>query len=370
VEIRSSLTGLARIADSTKVGRSPRAPKNDPGGLMKVAVDAMGGDFGPRVIVEGALRASREHQIEILLVGVETLIKKEFDGLPHNGTKVTIVPAMESIDMSESLLAFRRKDKSSIRVGTQLVKDKDADAFVSTGNTAAVVYISKKVLGALQGIERPALSLLVPTLKGLTLLIDVGANINCKPIHLEQFALMGRVFMENVLGLEDPRVALMSVGEEGIKGNDLTKEVYQRLSSSSLNFVGNVEGKDIYSGQADVIVSDGFTGNIALKVSEGVVETFFYMARREIMKNLFAKIGFALMKRNIKKIYQKIDYSEYGGAHLLGLNGVCIVGHGRSNPQAVSNAVRLARDFVVQRVQEKIQLEMTKRFDICTEEKI
>jgi glycerol-3-phosphate acyltransferase PlsX len=345
---------------STKGGRSSKAPENDPGGLMKVAVDAMGGDFGPRVVVEGALRASRELQMEVFLVGVEELIKKEFDSLSHNGARITIVPALDSIGMAESLLAFRRKDKSSIRIGTQLVKDKEADAFVSTGNTAAVVYISRKVLGALQGIERPALSLLVPTLKGLTLLIDVGANINCQPLHLEQFALMGRVFMENVLGLENPKVALMSIGEEGGKGNDLTKEVYQRLSSSSLNFIGNVEGKDIYSGQADVIVSDGFTGNIALKVSEGVVETFFYMARREIMKNLFSKIGFALMKRNIKKIYKKIDYSEYGGAHLLGLNGVCIVGHGRSNPQAVKNAVRLARDFVVQRVQEKIQLEVFK----------
>lgn len=304
--------------------------------------------------------------MEVFLVGVEELIKKEFDSLSHNGARITIVPALDSIGMAESLLAFRRKDKSSIRIGTQLVKDKEADAFVSTGNTAAVVYISRKVLGALQGIERPALSLLVPTLKGLTLLIDVGANINCQPLHLEQFALMGRVFMENVLGLENPKVALMSIGEEGGKGNDLTKEVYQRLSSSSLNFIGNVEGKDIYSGQADVIVSDGFTGNIALKVSEGVVETFFYMARREIMKNLFSKIGFALMKRNIKKIYQKIDYSEYGGAHLLGLNGVCIVGHGRSNPQAVKNAVRLARDFVVQRVQEKIQLEVFKGNSTCS----
>jgi glycerol-3-phosphate acyltransferase PlsX len=265
--------------------------------------------------------------------------------------------------MSEGLLSFRRKEKSSIRIGTQLVKDREADAFVSAGNTAAVVYISKKVLGALQGIERPALSLLVPTLKGLTLLIDVGANINCKPVHLEQFALMGKVFMENVLGQENPKVALMSIGEERGKGNDLTKEVYQRLSSSALNFVGNVEGKDIYSGQADVIVSDGFTGNIALKVSEGVVETFFYMVRKEIMKNFFAKIGFALMKRNMRKIYQRIDYSEYGGAHLLGLDGVCIVGHGRSNPHAVSNAVRMAKDFVAQRVQEKIQLEMARNLD-------
>ncbi len=330
---------------------------------MKVAVDAMGGDFGPRVIVEGAIRASQEYKAEVLLVGKEDLIKKEFDSLPHSQAKVAIINASESIDMEEGLLSIRRKKKSSIRVGTELVKSKEADAFVSTGNTAAIVYISKKVLGALQGVERPALSLLVPTLKGVTLLTDVGANVNCKPQHLVQFAVMGKVFMESVMGLKNPRVALMSVGEEEIKGNDLTKEVHERLVASSLNFIGNVEGKDIYSGRADVIVSDGFTGNIALKVSEGVVETFFNMARAEIMKNLFAKIGFILMKRNVKKIYKKIDYAEYGGAHLLGLNGVCIIGHGRSNPNAVKNAVRVAREFVLQKVQEKIQIELAKSLE-------
>lgn len=325
---------------------------------MKVAVDAMGGDYGPRVIVEGAIRASLEYQAEVILVGVEDLIKKELDRLPHSQAKVTIINAPEFIDMGEGLLSIRKKKKSSIRIGTELVKSKEADAFVSTGNTAAVVYISKKVLGTLPGVERPALSLLVPTLKGLTLLTDVGANVNCKPQHLVQFAVMGHVFMESVMKLKNPRVALMSVGEEEMKGNELTNEVHERLAASSLNFIGNIEGKNIYSGQADVIVSDGFTGNIALKVSEGVVETFFNMARTEIMKNLFAKIGFALMKRNVKKLYKKIDYTEYGGAHLLGLNGVCIIGHGRSNPIAVKNAVRMAREFVLQRVQEKIQIEL------------
>ncbi len=327
---------------------------------MKVAVDAMGGDFGPRVVIEGAILASQEFQAEVLLVGEEDLIKKELDSFPHPRAKVTIVNAAESIDMAEGLLSIRRKKKTSIRIGTELVKSKEADAFVSTGNTAAIVYISKKVLGALEGVERPALSLLVPTLKGQTLLTDVGANVNCKPQHLVQFAVMGNVFMNSVMGLKNPRVALMSVGEEESKGNDLTKEVHERLVSSSLNFIGNIEGKDIYSGQADVIVSDGFTGNIALKVSEGVVETFFNMVRTEVMKNLFAKIGFMLMKRNVKKLYKKIDYAEYGGAHLLGLNGVCIIGHGRSNPNAVKNAVRQAREFVLQRVQEKIQIELSK----------
>jgi len=327
---------------------------------VKVALDAMGGDFGPKVTVEGAVKASQEHKIEILLVGDEELIKKEFERLNHSKAKISIVNAYEAIGMEEGLYSIRRKERSSIRIGAQLVKDGEAEALVSAGNTAAVVYISKRVLGALKGIDKPALSLLVPTLKGLTLLVDVGASVNCRPRHLEQFAIMGHIFMENVLGLKRPRIGLMSVGEEESKGNELTKEAFERLQASPLNFIGNVEGKDIFSGKADIIVSDGFTGNVALKVSEGVVETFFYMARNEIMKNIFSKIGFLLMKRNLKKVYKKVDYTEYGGAQLLGVNGVCIIGHGRSNSTAIKNAVRLAKDFVVYRVQDKIQNEIAK----------
>lgn len=322
---------------------------------MKVAVDAMGGDFGPRVTVEGALKASREYKIETLLVGIEDLIKKEYERLDHSKAKVTIINATEAIGMSEGIVSFKRKKKSSIRIGAELVKKGEAAAFVSTGNTGAVVYLSKKILGALKGVEKPALSLLVPNLKGLTLLIDVGANVNCRPHHLEQFGVMGHVFMESVLGLKNPRVGLMSIGEEESKGNELTKEAFEKLKASSLNFIGNIEGKDMYSGKADVIVSDGFTGNVALKVSEGAIETFFYMARTELMKNFFSKIGLFLMKRHLKKIFKKIDYSEYGGAQLLGINGVCIIGHGRSTPNAVKNAVGLAKDFVQNKVQEKIQ---------------
>lgn len=335
--------------------RLSKGLKSDQESQMRVAVDAMGGDFGPKVTVEGAIRASKEYKLEVLLVGIEDLIKKEFDRINHSRSQVSIVNAAESIGMSEGILSIRRKKKSSIRIGAQLVKDGKADAFVSMGNTAAVVYISKKIIGAINGVEKPALSLLVPNLNGLTLLIDVGANVNCRPHHLEQFAVMGHTFMSSVLGIKKPRIGLMSIGEEDIKGNELTKEAFDKLENSPLNFIGNVEGKDIYSGKADIIVSDGFTGNVALKVSEGVVETFFYMARTEIMKNFFAKIGFFLMKRNLKRIYKKVDYTEYGGAQLLGINGVCIIGHGRSNSNAVKNAVGLARDFVVNKVQEKIQ---------------
>ncbi len=327
---------------------------------MKIAVDAMGGDFGPQVTVPGALRAAQDFGIDVFLVGVERIIKNELEKLHYDRVKCTIVDAPEAISMGEGIFSLRRKAKSSIRVGAQLVKDKLADGFVSTGNTTAVVYISRKVIGALQGVERPALALLVPTLRGLSLLIDVGASVDCRPEHLEQFAVMGRVFMESVMGLESPRIGLMSIGEEESKGNDLTRQVYERLESSSLHFIGNIEGKDIYSGKADVIVCDGFTGNVALKVSEGVVETLYHWARREVTKNLLAKLGFFLMRRNLKRLYKRVDYSEYGGAQLLGINGVCIIGHGRSSPRAVGSAVRLARDFVVHRVQERIQAEMAK----------
>lgn len=327
---------------------------------MRIAVDAMGGDSGPRVTVEGAVRAAEDHNLEVLLVGVEELIKKEFDKLQGIKGRITIIDAPEPIGMGEGIFSFRKKKRSSILVGTKLVKEKSADAFVSMGNTAAVVFISKRVLGALNGVERPGLALLVPTLKGLTLLIDVGANANCLAHHLEQFATMGRIFMESVLGLKNPRVGLMSIGEEDTKGNELTKEAFARIQASSLNFIGNVEGKDIFSGKADVIVSDGFTGNVALKASEGMVETLFSLVRREIMKNILARIGFFLMNRNLKRIYKKLDYSEYGGAHLLGIDGVCIIGHGRSDPNAVKNAVRVAKELVTKKVKERIQQELSR----------
>ncbi|MFB0566428.1 MAG: phosphate acyltransferase PlsX [Candidatus Aminicenantaceae bacterium] len=334
---------------------------------MKIAVDAMGGDFGPHVAVEGAIRASQEFKIEVLLVGVEKLIKKEFSKHKEYSAKVTIIDAPEAIGMSEGVFSFRKKKNSSIRVGAQLVKNGEANAFVSTGNTAAVVYISKKILGSLKGVDKPALALLVPTLQGLTLLIDVGANVDCRPQHLVQFAIMGRVFMENVLGLKNSRIGLMSIGEEESKGNELTKQVFEQLQLSSLNFIGNIEGKDIFSGKADVIVSDGFTGNVALKASEGVIETFFFMVRNEIMKNFFAKLGYLLMKRNLNKLFKKVDYTEYGGALLLGLNGVCIIGHGRSNVNAVKSAVKLAKDFVVSRIQDRIQQAMAREIQIISE---
>jgi phosphate acyltransferase len=325
---------------------------------MRIAVDAMGGDLGPKATVPGALRAAEDFDVDVLLVGLESAIRREVDRTGLKTSRTTIIDAPEAIGMGEGLLAFRKKKASSIRVGAQLVRDGRADAFVSMGNTGAVVYISRDVLGALKGVDRPALALLVPGVESQTLLLDIGANANCQPHNLVQFALMGKVFMEAVVGLKDPRIGLMSIGEEKGKGNDLVREAFDRLQTAPLRFIGNVEGKDLFSGTADVVVSDGFTGNVALKVSEGVVQNVLSMARHEITKNIFAKLGYLLMKRHLKKIYKKVDYSEYGGAQLLGVNGVCVIGHGRSNPTAVRSAVGRAREFVGNRVQEKIQAEI------------
>ncbi len=325
---------------------------------MKIAVDAMGGDLGLQTTIPGAVQASREYGLEVVFVGAEDQIRTELDRLGGDQSRISIVNAPEAVGMGDHAFAVRRKKRSSIRIGVQLVKDGGADAFVSMGNTAAVVHVSRHILGSMRGVNKPALSLLMPNLNGLSLLLDVGANANCQAEDLVQFAIMGKVFMEQVLDRSNPSIALMSIGEEEGKGNELTRETFERLSTAPLNFIGNIEGKDLYAGKADVIVSDGFTGNVALKVSEGVVETLFRMARREITKNLFAKIGLLLMKGHLKRIYKTVDYSEYGGAQLLGLNGVCIVGHGRSNANAVKNAVRLARDFVAKKVQEKIREEL------------
>jgi len=322
---------------------------------MKIAVDAMGGDFAPRTVVEGAVAAAAELGVEVLLVGPERQIKKELDHFSSGALRLTLVDAPETIGMGEGLFSLRKKERSSIHIGAGLVKAGEAQAFISMGNTAAVTYVSKKVLGSQAGIEKPGLALLIPTLKGVSLLIDVGASANCQPHHLVQFAVMGRVFLETALKKTNPTVALMSIGEEKTKGNELTIKTYELLQNSALNFIGNIEGKDIYRGVADIIVSDGFTGNVALKVSEGVVETMFAMAKHELTRNFLARVGLLFLKHHLKKIYKRIDYSEYGGAHLLGVNGVCIIGHGRSNARAVKNAIRLGKEIVGQGLQAKIQ---------------
>ncbi|TFG75436.1 MAG: phosphate acyltransferase PlsX, partial [Chrysiogenales bacterium] len=228
------------------------------------------------------------------------------------------------------------------------------------GNTGAVMAMAKTILDSMKNNDRPALAIMIPTLKGNSLLVDVGANTDSKPHNLVQFALMGKVYLESIYGIENPRIALMNIGEEEVKGNELTKTTHNLLKQMEINFIGNVEGRDVYIGEADLIVTDGFTGNVALKISEGVVDVMLSMLKREIMSNIFSKIGFFFLKKSLNRIKKKLDYSEYGGALLLGVNGIVIIGHGGSNAKAIKNAISLSYKFVSERVLEKISLEIGK----------
>jgi glycerol-3-phosphate acyltransferase PlsX len=263
--------------------------------------------------------------------------------------------------MKEQFFSYwRKREKTSIKKALDLIKDGKADAMVSAGNTGAVMSISKNVLGPLEKVERPALAISVPTLKGTSLMMDVGANVDSKPKNLIQFALMGKVLLENVYGIKNPSVGLMSVGEEEVKGNELTKKTHNIIKNiKSINFTGNVEGRDVYIGDTDIIVTDGFTGNVTLKVTEGVIEVMISMLKREIMTSLFSKIGFFFLQRSFKIIKKKLDYAETGGALLLGVNGIVIIGHGGSNAKAIKNAVKLAGNFIEKDVLSKISKEIT-----------
>ncbi len=328
---------------------------------MKIIVDAMGGDYAPEVVIKGAVAAVTEFGAEVLLVGDERrlnlLLKKE----KYDPDRISVRHAEEVIGMSEpAASSVRRKRNSSIVVGINLVKTGEGEAFVSAGNTGAVVCAATLGLGLLSGVERPGIALVVPTLKDISLVIDVGANIDPKPSQLLQYGIMGDAYFRYILNRPDPKVGLLNIGEEEAKGTDFIKETRELLEKSSVNFIGNVEAKDLFSGKCDVIICDGFVGNVALKVSESAAETMQVFLKRHLLSNPLGKLGLLLLMPSLKRFKKDLDYAEYGGAPLLGVNGVVIIGHGRSNPQAVRSAVRLARDFVVHRVQEKIQEEMAK----------
>jgi glycerol-3-phosphate acyltransferase PlsX len=328
---------------------------------MKVAVDAMGGDSAPEVVIRGAVDyLKNNNDLSIVLVGKEKEIKKEFKkhkiDFPGN---LEILNAHEKVLMREHFFSYwKKREKTSIKKALDLVKHKKAHAMISAGNTGAVMAIAKTVLGTLKWIERPALALMVPTLKGQSLLVDVGANVDSKPNNLVQFALMGKVFLESVIGIKNPRIALMSIGEEEAKGNELIKTTYNILKSMDINFVGNVEGRDVYIGGADLIVTDGFTGNVTLKVTEGVVDVMISLLKREIMSSIIARLGFFLIKNSFKRIKKRMDYSEYGGALLLGVNGIVIIGHGASNEKAIRSAIDLSKRFIKENVLDKISQEI------------
>jgi len=329
---------------------------------FKIAVDAMGGDHAPAIEVEGAVQAAAQFGIPIVLVGQEDRIHASLEKHETTGLPIEVVHASEVIAMDESAAtAARKKKDSSIRVAARLMREGGVAGVVSAGNTGAVMATVKMVLGTLPVVDRPALSTVLPTQKGKpAILLDVGANVDCKPHHLEQFAVMGDIYSRAIFGIRRPRVGLLSIGEEDSKGNELTKEAFKSLKQAPINFIGNVEGRDIFRGEIDVIVCDGFTGNVALKLSEGLIETFATMLRQELEKTIAAKVGYILAERAFRAFRRRMDYSEYGGAPLLGMKGITIVCHGRSNANAIKNAIRVAHDFCKHNVNHVIETEFTK----------
>lgn len=331
--------------------------------MLTIALDAMGGDVAPTNEIEGALQAVQDFPVSVMLVGPESQLRQEVrrraGGLPRG---LHFLEAPETIDMDEPVAqALRRKRRSSIHVGLRAVHEGRADAFVSAGNTGAVMALAKIMIRTPRMIDRPALAAVVPTVTGRsTVLLDVGANSECKPAHLVQFAIMGDIYARYVLHVRRPRVGLISIGEEEAKGNDLTRESYKLLEHSGLNFVGNVEGRNVYSGETDVIVCDGFTGNVILKTSEGILEMLLKVLRQELMRSMQTKVGAMLSRPAFRNIKKRFDYAEFGGAPLLGVRRTCIISHGRSNAQAIRNAIRTAMEMAEHHVCERIETEAGK----------
>ena len=322
---------------------------------MKIAVDAMGGDFAPRNVIDGSILAACEYGYEIILVGEECSIKKELARHKKIPSGISIKHASEIIGMDEPpAVTIRKKKDSSINVAVNLLKQKKADAMFTAGNTGAMVCSATLKLRTLEAVDRPGISVVLPTMLNSCLLIDIGANIACKPEHLFQYAVMGSVYCRYVLAKKQVRVGLLSIGEEKSKGNELIKLAHGLLSKSNLNFIGNVEGKDIFSGRADVIVCDGFTGNIILKVLESVAETVTGLFKQQLSSNLLTMIGGLLSMPAFRSLKRKVDYAEHGGAPLLGIDGICIVGHGRSSSKAIKNGIRVAAEAVLHDINQHI----------------
>lgn len=327
--------------------------------MIKIAVDAMGSDNAPHSEVHGSAQAAKEYGVHVILVGKEGILSPLLKAAGANGLPIEVRHASQVVLMDEQpTAALRRKKDSSIRIAADAVRNGSASGLVSAGNTGAVMAISKMVFGVVPGVDRPALATIMPTLTGRAVLLDVGANVACKPHHLVQFALMGHLFSKKIVGVANPNVGLLSVGEEESKGNDLTKEVHKILKRTHLNFIGNVEGRDIYNGRADVIVCDGFTGNVALKTSEGLIEAVLKLLKDELSSNLQAKLGALLSQQSFKRLKKRLDYSEHGGAPLIGLRGVSIICHGRSSSNAVKNAIRVAKEYAENQINAKLEFEL------------
>jgi glycerol-3-phosphate acyltransferase PlsX len=318
---------------------------------MKIIVDAMGGDYAPEVVIEGAIAAVKEYDTEVVLVGDAATVKALLKKHAYSGSKITVFHAAEAIEMHESAAtSVRRKRQSSIVLGINLVKEGKGDAFFSAGNTGAVVSAATLTLRLLPGVERPGIAIVVPTPGGTAMIIDVGANIDAKPAQLLQYGIMADAYARNIFNKTQPRVGLLNIGEEESKGTDFVKETFELLSQSRLNFIGNVEGKDLFSGKCDVVICDGFVGNVALKVSESLAEALQQFLRKHLKSNPMGILGYFLLKSSFRRFKAETDYSEYGGAPLLGVDGVVIIGHGRSNVKAIKNAIRVAKKEVERQV--------------------
>jgi glycerol-3-phosphate acyltransferase PlsX len=323
---------------------------------MRIAVDAMGGDFAPHAVVVGAYQAAEEDGTAILLVGdgptLEKLLAKQGERQP----KIEIVHAEEVVGMEEPpITPLRKKKRSSIRICGELVKERRAQAMVTAGNTGAALIVAKTVIGSIKGVDRPALATVFPSPRGGTVVLDVGANINSKPEHLRQFAVMGHFYAQEILGTAAPRVGLMSVGQEESKGSDLTKAVFHEMKATGFNFVGNVEGRDVFRGSVDVIVCDGFVGNVLLKSAESLVGLMSGMMKEELAKTWRSRLGYSLARPAFESFRRRVDYREYGAAPLLGVEAGCFIGHGRSNPRAIRNSIRRAVEFCEADLHNKIR---------------
>lgn len=330
--------------------------------MLTIALDAMGGDHAPQAEVEGAILAAKAHHVRVVLVGKEDIVRAELARHPEAAAlPIDVHHASEVITMEDSAArAMRAKRDSSIRVACRMVHEGTAQGVVSAGNTGAVMATAKIVMGMLPGVERPALASALPTVKGSpVVMVDVGANVDCSPRMLAQFAVMGEVYSRVIFRNPTPRIGILSIGEEEHKGNELTKAATALLKSMPLNFIGNVEGRDIYTGMADVVVCDGFIGNVALKVSEGLVEMVKLLLGESLQANAMRKAGYLLAQGAFADFRKRVDYSEYGGAPLLGVKGVTIISHGRSNANAIKNAIRVAAEFAEGNTNAQIEQELT-----------
>jgi glycerol-3-phosphate acyltransferase PlsX len=329
--------------------------------MLTIAVDAMGSDHAPKTEVAGAIRAAAELNLRVILVGLEDVIHKELASHRDAASlPIEVRHASDVITMEDSAgKAVRAKKNSSIHVAARLVRDGGAEGFVSAGNTGAVMATAKMILGMIRGVQRPALASAFPTVKGTpVVVVDVGANVDSTPAMLAQFAVMGEIYSRSIFRTRRPRVGLLSIGEEEHKGNELTRAATPLLKGLPIHFIGNVEGGDIYSGLVDVVVCDGFIGNVALKVSEGLVDMIKHMLQESLEATVTRKLGYVLSREAYRDFRKRVDYSEYGGAPLLGVKGASIICHGRSNTNAIKNAIRVASEFANGRINEKIQGEL------------